>query len=58
MKFGTMHLQFSTGEVTGIGPVPGVPGPAIVGPPKNPCLGWSHNYPAPKTPVWGGLTIA
>jgi hypothetical protein len=38
-------------------PVPGTPGLAIVGPPKNPCPGWSHNCPAPKTPVRGCLTI-
>jgi hypothetical protein len=50
--------QSTTGEVTGTGPVAGVPGPAIVGPPKKPCPGPSHNYPAPKTPVRGGLTIA
>jgi hypothetical protein len=48
----------STGETTGTGPVAGVPGPVIVGPHKNPCPGWSHNCPAPKAPVRGGLTIA
>jgi hypothetical protein len=52
------HPEASTGETTGTGPVAGVPGPAIVGPPKNPCPGPSHNYPAPKTPVRARLTIA
>jgi hypothetical protein len=35
---------------TGTGPVFRVPGPVIVGPPKNPCPGWSHDFPDPKTP--------
>jgi hypothetical protein len=46
---------FCTGDTTGTGPVPGVPGPAVVGPPKNPGPGWSLIYTAPKTPVPGGL---
>ncbi len=57
-----VNVEKFTGEATGTGPVAvqvvGVPGPAIVGPPKNPCPGWSHNCPDPKTPVRGGLTIA
>jgi hypothetical protein len=54
------QVQFSNciGEATGTGPVSGVPGPAVVGPPKNPCPVRSHNCSPPKTPVRSGLTIA
>ena len=35
------RAQDSTGEATGTGAVCGVPGPAVVGPPQKPGLGWS-----------------
>jgi hypothetical protein len=34
-----LTLDFSTGEVTGTGPVSGAPGPAVVGPPQKPRSG-------------------